>query len=703
MTDIVLEVVRAIIVAVIFYSLLSSSRAQTIREQKGWLYIVYGFGLIFVGMIFDITDNFESLNKYIIIGDTVFQAYIEKVFGYMIGFLLLAIGFRQWLPVVITLRKTEIKFNKTNDLLELKVNELMHSNIKLENEIEERNKYAKQMTLASSVFENTIEGIVITDNQGKIQRVNEAFTTITGFKSDEAVGQNSRILKSNRHDRKFYEEMWQSLTDKGTWKGEIWNRRKNSETYPEMLSINAIKDPEGETVNYVGLFHDISDIKRAEEKLHYQAHFDALTGLPNRELFNERLRMAIAYARRNELPLGILFIDLDDFKNVNDSLGHYYGDLLLQQAAERLELCCREEDTIARVSGDEFLILAHYIRNEERAATRIAERITNAFKKPFMLKDKQMHVGTSIGIAIYPSNGETIETMIKNADVALYRSKGKGKNQFTLFTEAMNQEVLRKISLGNDLREALKRNEFKVYYQPKVNIRSGLISGMEALLRWNRWEKEMVLPNEFIPLAEDLGIINSLGEWVLSTACRQAREFGALFNRDLSVSVNLSVKQFRQENLISMIEVILHQTGLSPGLLTLEITESIVIEDIKETIEILTRLKKLGIHVSIDDFGTGYSSLAYLKRMPLSELKIDKSFIDNVPNDAEASEIVKTILSLASNLKLNTVAEGVETKEQLALLYDQGCKEMQGFWFSKPLPASEMRSLIKEGKELQIN
>jgi diguanylate cyclase (GGDEF)-like protein/PAS domain S-box-containing protein len=604
------------------------------------------------------------------------------------------------------LREAELKLQRAYTEMEQKVIDrtvkLRQTNTQLKKEIEDRKQYEKQMIQAASVFENTIEGIVITDSEGIIQRVNKAFTTITDFKPEEVVGQNFRIIKSDRHDTAFYEEMWASLITRGMWEGEIWNRRKDGETYPERLSINAIKNPEGKTIHYVGLFHDVTDIKRSEKKLRYQANYDALTGLPNRQLFNDRLKMAITHALRNELPLGVLFIDLDDFKNVNDSQGHYLGDLMLKQVAERLTSCCREEDTVARLGSDEFLLLAQFIRKEEPAATRLAERIVESFKKPFILGDKQIYVNASIGITIYPNDGNDVETLVKNADVAMYRAKSLGKNQFRLFTDEMNREVMRRIALGNDLRGGLEREEFMVYYQPKVNIQTGIVSGMEALVRWNRMKKEMVPPGEFISLAEDNSVIFPLGEWVLSTACRQAGEFGVGCHRDLCVAVNLSVKQFRQDNLVAMIRETLNKTGLSPNLLTIEITENIVISDIEATIKTLKLLKELGIHVSIDDFGTGYSSLSYLKKMPLSELKIDKSFVDDTPDNAEASAIVKMVLSLARSLKLKTVAEGVETKEQLEFLHKEGCDEMQGYLFSKPLPAAEMATLLNEGKKLQI-
>lgn len=563
-------------------------------------------------------------------------------------------------------------------------------------------QYEKEMVLADVVFEKTIEGIIITDSNGLIQRVNRAFTSITGFQSDEVVGKNPRILQSKRHDDAFYKEMWKSLTCHGIWEGEIWNRRKNGETYLEWLSINAIKDSEDKTIHYVALFHDITEIRRSQEKLTYQANYDVLTGLPNRQMFNDRLNMAIAHAHRNELPIGVLFLDVDDFKNVNDSLGHFNGDLLLQQIALRLTECCREEDTVARLGGDEFLLIAQFIKKDEPAAARLAERIIDTFNTPFELGGHQVYVSASIGVTIYPGDGEDVETLVKNADVAMFRAKSSGKNHFRMFTDTMNREVMRKIALSNDLRGALDRKEFSVYYQPKVDIPIGAVVGMEALARWNRFNKEMILPAEFIPLAEDIGLISRMGEWVLSTACHQTKEFSALFGRDLIVAVNLSVRQFRDENFIEIIKKTLQKTGLRPNLLTLEITESIVITNIKKTVATLNSLKELGVHVSIDDFGTGYSSLSYLKKMPLSELKIDKSFIDDVPVDAEASAIVKAILSIANSLNLKTVAEGVETREQLTFLCEEGCNEIQGYLFSKPLTASDMVAILRNGKKLQI-
>ena len=602
------------------------------------------------------------------------------------------------------LHQTELLLKASHENMEKTVlertEELKRSNIQLEKESEERKKYTEEMLLSASVFENAVEAIMITDHLGNIQKINKAFTEITGFEEDEIIGMNPRIKKSDRHDEAFYQKMWQSLQENGTWKGEIWNRRKSGEIYPESLSISQIVDDENKVKNYVALFHDISDMKDKEQKLKYQANYDALTGLPNRDLFNDRLKFSMAQANRDRLNLAVMFLDLDDFKNVNDSLGHFYGDLLLKQAAERLLNTCRQEDTVARLGGDEFMIITPNYNHEDSEVVILAERLVTAFNESFQLKDKIIHINISIGIAYYPQDGKTLEELVKNADLAMYRSKGLGKNQYTFFTEEISNEVLRRIALSNDLRGAMARNEFSVVYQPKVDIQSGEISGMEALVRWKRQGKEMISPAEFIPLAEMTDVIYPLGEWVLSSACQLAKELNDIYHRDLFVAVNLSVKQFRQKNLFDLIKKVLQDTGLPARQLTIEITEGIVIENIDKTISILRSLKDMGINISIDDFGTGYSSLSYLKKLPLSELKIDKAFIDEVPDEEDSTAIVKTILNLAKSLRLKTVAEGVETQQQLNLLIDEKCDEIQGYLFSKPVNASEMKSLLLENKTL---
>ncbi|MFH2092095.1 MAG: EAL domain-containing protein [Pseudomonadota bacterium] len=606
----------------------------------------------------------------------------------------------RFISTVRRLKQSESDLQHYTDNLEQKSQILLDSNVSLKDEIEKRKHYEKQMLLSASIFENTIEAIMITDKQGNILRINKAFTNITGFTPDEIIGKNPRVFQSGHHDRAFYEQIWQSVNQTDSWEGEIWNRKKNGETFPEWLSINAIKDLDGETLYYVALFHDITDLKKNEKLLKYQANYDPLTGLPNRQLFNDRLQTAITHCTREQLPMSLFFCDLDDFKNINDSLGHYFGDLLLKQVAARLLDCCRGDDTVARLGGDEFAIICPFIRPDEPAAASLARRILDAFAKPFISDDKQIYAQISIGITRYPDDGKDIDTLIKNADVAMYRSKGKGKNQYSFFTQDMSVKVLRRISLSNDLRGALSQNEFMVYYQPKVNIQTGLISGMEALMRWNRRGLEIVSPAEFIPLAEDTGAIYALGEWIMEQACTRILEFSRICGQNLNIAVNLSVKQFSQKDLITRITEILQKTGLPAHQLTVEITENIVIKDIDKTIQILQELNSLGIQISIDDFGTGYSSLSYLKKMPLTELKIDKSFVDDTPNNTEACAIVNTVLSLAECLNLKTVAEGVETKAQLDFLKQSGCNEIQGYYYCKPIADTEMQAFLNQKKLL---
>lgn len=557
----------------------------------------------------------------------------------------------------------------------------------------------EEIKLGAKIFDNSIEGICVTDTDGTIVKVNRAFTAITGYTFEEAIGKNPRILKSNRHDQAFYKEMWADILGKGKWEGEIWNRRKNGETYPEWLSIAAIADSKGDTVNYVAVFHDISEVKQGEEQLKYQAHHDALTGLPNRQLFNDRLGMALARARRHDEKLGVLFLDLDNFKHVNDTLGHRVGDLLLQGVAERISGCCREEDTVARIGGDEFIILMADLKDPGRDASRLARRIIDSLKNPFDLSEKQVMTQTSVGITLFPDDGDTTEDLIKNADMAMYKAKREGKNQYALFTDEMNRTLVRRVSLEADIRNALDRGEFEVHYQPKVDIDSSFVSGAEALVRWRRRGSEIVPPNEFIPLAEETGVIFELGTWVLFEACRQAQVWRKTGYGDLSVAVNLSPKQFRDKQMRQLVESALTETGLDAKRLTLEITENVMVFDVETTIATMESIAGLGVHWSIDDFGTGYSSMAYLQRLPLNELKIDKSFIDGIPQNAANSKIVESTLALAKGFGLKVVAEGVEEKEQVAFLAACHCNELQGYLISKPVPGEAFLEFLNQTRE----
>ena len=568
-------------------------------------------------------------------------------------------------------------------------------------DITEQKRHEEQLLLLASVFANSIQGIYITSPEGNIERVNPAFTTITGYTAEEVIGRNPRLFKSGRHDKAFYQEMWATVRERGRWQGEIWDRRKSGEAYPVWLSITAIKDPQDRTTHFLAIFHDITEIKHGEEQLKHQANHDALTGLPNRQLFNDRLEWALAHARRYRLKLALLFLDLDNFKSINDSLGHHMGDIFLQEVAQRLKVCCRAEDTVARLGGDEFIIILPEVKNEQ-GTVHMAQRIVQSFLKPIHLGGHDLFPSASIGITMFPSDGADVATLVKNADMAMYKAKELGRNSYVMYTETMNRDVVRRLALETSLRQALEREEFRVYYQPKVNIQTGAISGMEALVRWQRSENDLVLPGEFIPVAEETGLIFLLGEWVLRTACRQARLWHDQGFPNLSISVNLSAKQFQDENLILLVKRSLKESGLPAKDLNLEITEHIVMVDTQISGRIMAELKKMGVNISIDDFGTGYSSLRYLKRFPLVELKIDKSFIRDLPDHPDDVTIVKAILSLAHSLNLRVVAEGVESVQQYRFMRSHGCDEIQGYLYSPPLAPEECTRLLKENRLLAI-
>ncbi|MCD8554450.1 EAL domain-containing protein [Seleniivibrio sp.] len=599
-------------------------------------------------------------------------------------------------------KKTESELEKYRNHLETLVkkrtDELNKANRQLMEEIDERIEKERQLVLAANVIENTIEGITITDCFGTIMQVNPAFTEITGYTPDEVIGKTPRILKSEKHDEQFYHRMWDSLIKKGNWSGEIWNRRKNGDAYPEWLSINAIRDELNNITHFVAVFHDISEVKQGEEKLKYQANHDTLTGLPNRQLFNDRLEMAIAYAKRHNQKIAVIFIDLDNFKNVNDTLGHYVGDILLQKVAEILKSCVRTEDTVARLGGDEFMLILQDILSESNAVDT-SRRILSEFAKPINITGNEFFINASLGITIYPDDGEDVLTMVKNADLAMYRVKETGKNGYQLFTKNMNEKVLSRVNMEKELRKAVAAGDFGVVYQPKVSLLTGDITGAEALIRWNR-DGELIPPSEFIPVAEETGHIISIGRTVLIKACEDAVKWQKMGFTDIDVAVNLSARQFRDENLIDTVCSIVKSTGIKPDLLGLEITENTMMEDIQTTIIALAHLVQQGIKISIDDFGTGYSSLSYLKLFPINILKVDRQFIKDIPDDPDDIAISTAIINLAKGLNLQVIAEGVETQAQLDFCRERGCDEIQGYFFSRPLSYDEFIELLKSGKKL---
>ena len=568
--------------------------------------------------------------------------------------------------------------------------------------VSERKRAEQELQLAASVFENSIEGILITDKNRKILRTNNAFTLVTGYSAEEASGNDPSFLASGRHDPMFYQNMWNSLNQNGFWQGEIWNRRRCGEIFPEWLGISTVYDTNHEPIYYVGVFTDITDKKLSEKRIYQLAHYDALTALPNRVLFQDRLEQALVEARRGGHMVPILYLDLDRFKPINDSFGHPVGDLLLQQVAERLRLSVREADTVARMGGDEFTVLLRMGSGTGgldvvQRGSRVARVILEALAQPFDLEGHEVFVSASVGIVVYPQDGSTVAELIKNADTAMYHAKSKGRNNYLFYETHMNATAVDRLLIENSLRRALERSEFELFYQPSVDIKEGRIDSLEALLRWRHPELGMVYPDQFIALAEESGLIVPIGEWVLREAVRQVAQWRSAGFSTLRVAVNLSLRQFRHRELMNVIRQAVEEVGLGASVLSIEVTESAFMEDEEDTIARLNEMSEMGIQILIDDFGTGYSSLARLRTLPIHVLKIDRSFVRDITTDPNDASIISAIIAMAHNLQLKVIAEGVETVSQLNFLRSRDCEEVQGYLFSKPLPASEVIEILKNG------
>ncbi len=589
------------------------------------------------------------------------------------------------IPALTTSREVNAVINAVNVF-----KDMLH---RLEREISDRKKAQQDLQLAASVFEFSAEGIMVTDADAKILSVNKAFTDITGYSFDEAAGQTPRMLRSDQHDKIFFADMWNSLEHTGMWQGEIRNRRKNGEVYPTWCNISSVRDEQNQVRRYICIFTDITEKKLSEEHIYRLAHYDVLTDLPNRVLFHERLEQALNVARRHKQKVGILFLDLDRFKLVNDTLGHASGDKLLQHVGKQLTSCVRVTDTVSRLGGDEFVIILSELESTEDAA-QIARKILDVLSKPYRLDTHDVFVTASAGISVYPDDADDAKDLFKNADTAMYRAKDQGKNTYRFYTEEMNMEVTERLALENQLRKALDENYLVLHYQPRIDINTGQIIGMEALLRMQQPDMSTIFPSQFIPIAEDTGLIIPIGKWVLREACQQHKAWSKQGLSVPQISINMSGRQFMDPGLVENIKEIIDETGVAAKDFELELTETFLMENPKKTIFILRELKSIGFNISIDDFGTAYSSLAYLKRFPIDRLKIDRSFISDIPDDPEDMAITRSIIAMGRSLNLWVVAEGVETESQLSFLKSQGCQEVQGYYFSKPLDVDAMTKLL---------
>ncbi len=561
-------------------------------------------------------------------------------------------------------------------------------------DITERKLADEGLRIAAVAFESQ-EGLVVTDANSVILSVNRAFTQATGYTPAEIVGKTPRLLKSGRHDDSFYREMWQSLNRDGEWKGEIWDRRKNGEIYPKSLSISAVKGEDGSVTHYVASQHDITERKRAEERIKELAYFDPLTGLPNRVTLHEKLTQVLRLAERNESRFALMLIDLDNFKAVNDTLGHLTGDELLITVAERLGSSVRQSDLVARLGGDEFVIVLPEVDGPTDVA-HVAEKILAAIAQPYLVAGRELHTSPSIGICLYPDDASDGEDMIKKADVAMYHAKSCGRGNYQFFRENIQAAAVQRLAIEADLRVALAKQQFVLHYQPQLDLRSGRLVGVEALIRWQHPQRGMVAPLDFIPIAEESGLILPIGAWVLEESCRQLAQWRGRGLEQIKMSVNLAASQFADHDLPAQILAILDQTGVPACSLELEVTESMTMKSPAGTAVMMEVLTGHELSLSIDDFGTGYSSLAYLKLFPISTLKIDRSFVKDIETDQNDADICDVTVLLAHKLGLSVVAEGVETEAQLKYLLSIGCEKVQGYLISKPLPAAEAEAFIRE-------
>ncbi|MCO6059528.1 EAL domain-containing protein [Pseudomonas sp. MOB-449] len=564
-------------------------------------------------------------------------------------------------------------------------------------DISQQRRAEKDMRMAATVFEHSTSAILVTDPAGYIVQVNEAFCRITGYAAQDVLDQIPSVFTADRQQANQLNYIISQLNQRGSWEGEIWLKRREGDNYPAWVGITAVQDEEGDLVSYVCFFSDISERKASEQRIHRLAYYDGLTHLPNRTLFQDRLHTALQHAERHQEWVVLMFLDLDRFKPINDSLGHAAGDRMLKEVAVRLAACVDDDDTVARMGGDEFTLLLQARATREGALNRaihVAELILGSLARPFVLEGREFFVTASIGIALSPQDGRELSQLMKNADTAMYHAKERGKNNFQFYQADMNARALERLELESDLRHALEQGEFLLYYQPQFSGDGKRLTGVEALLRWRHPTRGLVPPGEFIPVMEELGLVVQVGDWVLSEACRQLRTWHQAKMRLPKISVNISARQFADGQLAERIAAIIEDSGLPAACLELELTESILMRDVSEAMAILENLKRLGLCIAVDDFGTGYSSLNYLKQFPIDVLKIDRSFVDGLPDGERDAQIARAIIAMAHSLNLAVIAEGVETHAQLDFLREHGCDEVQGYLFGHPVPAAQFERLF---------
>jgi len=563
-------------------------------------------------------------------------------------------------------------------------------------DITRRKNAENELVLASAVFEKMNDGVLITDDKQQIIAINSAYSKISGYSLMDVEGKTPNTFSSGWHNNEFYKNLWTELNENDQWSGEIIDRRKSGELYTAELNIIALRNKDGKLTNYISIVNDISERKQKESLIHNLAYFDSLTELPNRVLFQERVTNKIPSLKRNSKKIALLFIDMDNFKNINDTFGHFTGDKFLIEVANSIKSTLREEDTLARLGGDEFTIILEDIESISDAS-HVAQKIIERFKEPVIINYKEFYTGASIGISIYPDDGENYEELVKAADTAMYHVKESGKNGYQFYTQSMNEKITKKALIENDLRNAISKGELFLEYQPKINIDKRSVYGMEALVRWNHPDIGLIRPDIFIGISEETGQILQLGLWVAKQAIEDAKRLHDEGNM-LVVSINVSNKQLNDDSFIDDICKIAEKAGVDKSYIELEITESHIMKDVDKALSILNALHKEGFKLSIDDFGTGYSSLSYLKKLPAKTIKIDRSFVLDIEKDEDDRSIIAAIVAMARSLGKDVIAEGSETKEQVCALRELGCSQIQGYYFSRPIKIDKIREFVVDFK-----